>query len=839
VLKYLPSSLRSVSRLLVLLIALAVAGVIALAVGSGYLYFTYIRDLPDIGSVQNFSPPVVSEVFASDGTRIGEFWTERRLLVPYEEIPPLVINAFVASEDSRFFEHQGVDFRSVLRAFIKNLKAGRVVQGGSTITQQVARSLLLTRERTYERKIKEAILATRIEQSLSKSDILYLYLNQIYLGNRSYGIRSAAWNYFRKPLEYLELAEITMLAGLPSAPSDFAPTRNPELAKKHQKQVLERMVDAQYITVEQADDALAATLKIYHAPTDKEFNARIAPYFTEHVRREVKELYGIDMLYRGGLKVYTTLDLKSQKAAQRALQEGLRRLDKRQGFRGPLEKLAPNEWDAYAEGVHQEITAKAKDYFYLPPPPERLAIATPLQHDQLYKGIITRVHPDRSLTVRVGNVSGRISYQDRKWVWRPLKAGWIIWVRLKELAYNQEVATSLYMEQEPRVEGAIYSMDPRSGEIKALVGGYDFKRSEFNRATQALRQPGSAFKPITYAAALDKGYTPQTTIEDAPVTYQVGKEEFWSPQNYGRKFSGKMDFAAAIKHSVNVIAVKIFHDVGIHYVMAYAHKLGLRSSVRPYLSSALGATDVHLDEMVRVYSTFPTLGIRPNPNAIRKILDKSGQVVQQRVPLPADQASVPSSHEDDRLNSNLIATEAAYIKARNLQLAPNEMRILYGARIPSGHVMTPQTAFVMSRLLKNVVDGGTGHRARIPNWEIGGKTGTTNNETDAWFIGFTANRCTGVWVGYENKKGLGKGMTGGVVAAPIWKEYMAVALADQEPIRLPVPNGTSAAMLSKLTGGSAIFLPKREELVDEGDAVPEGVTPTRASDFLFEDLNQL
>jgi penicillin-binding protein 1A len=835
-----PSATQSLSRLIKVLIGIPILICLAGLVAAAYLYFSYLRDLPDISSISSYDPPVISEVFDINGVKIGEFWKEKRMLTAFENIPPLVIKAFVASEDARFYEHTGVDFRSIARAFIKNLKAGRVVQGGSTITQQVARSLLLTRERTFARKIKEAILATQIEQDLDKNEILYLYLNQIYLGNRAYGVQAAAWNYFHKPLEELHLAEITMIAGLPSAPAEFAPTRNIERSKKQQQRVLERMIDAGFITKEQAKEAYQQTLKVFRSPTDKEFNARYIPYFTEYIRRQLTDSYGSEKIYNGGLKIYTTVDWKIQTAAQEAVKNGLHVVDRRQGFRGPLQKLSRNEWNAFTEKIHTETMNKEKDYFFIPPPPEALHDSTPFKKETLYQAIVTHVNSDRSLDVTVGHIKGRISKSDREWVTQRIKPGWVLWVQLKEgHSPAAGVVTPFTLQQKPKVEGALFSMDPITGEVKAVVGGYDFNRSEYNRATQAYRQLGSGFKPIVYAAALDKGYTPLTSIADAPVTFQVGERSFWSPQNYGRKYSGPLDFASALKHSINIIAVKIFHDIGIDYTIAFAHKLGMKN-IKPYLSSALGATDTHVAEVVRTYSVFPALGVLPKTTAILRIKDKEGKILQEHTPpsIPKHEVML-SLQEKDELNSKLISLEEEFIDNKKLKLTSDELKILYGARIPPEHVLSPQTAFIMTRLMKNVVDGGTGYRARIPEWEIGGKTGTTNKETDAWFIGYTANLSTGVWVGYENKRRLGRGMTGGVVAAPIWNDFMKAALAGQDPIPLPVPNGLSVASLDDMTGGSALYDTKREALVDSGDEIPEGVDPNRASDFLFEDFEEI
>jgi penicillin-binding protein 1A len=834
-----PSPIRSFFRLLKFCIALLVIAIVGIGIGVIVFYFSIVRTLPDIETMSDYSPPLRSELFAEDGTKIGEFWSEEanRVLIDFDTIPLSFINAFVASEDARFFEHAGVDYRSVFRALIKNVKAGKIVQGGSTITQQVARSLLLTRDRSYRRKIKEAILATQIEQRFSKEEILYLYLNQIYLGNRAYGIESASQNYFRKNPAELDLAEVSLLAGLPSAPHDFSPVRNPDLAKRQQQRVLDRMLEAHFITEQEAKEAIEKTLKIYRSPTSKEYNMRHAPYFSEFVRKKLIDHYGEDTVNRGGLKIYTTLDMKAQQAAQSALKKGLQTVSKQRGFSGAIEKLAESEWDSFSKTIGDEIKHEERDYFYFPEKDEDEIV--PLSIHKIYQGIITRVHPDTSLDVRVGPIEGKITKADRKWAWQALKKGWVIWVQLKEkmgATTNQPVLFSL--EQEPKLEAALYSIDPQLGNIKAMVGGYSFERNEFNRATQAFRQPGSSFKPIIYAAALDKGYIPETKIADAPVTYQVGETDFWSPQNYSRKFNGPMDFASSLALSVNVIAVKIFHDIGIDYTLAYAHKLGLRSKVYPLLASALGASDVNLDNMVEVYATFADLGKRKTSRFITKIIDKYGRPLSVNI---GHESPLPDENDmDDKsgLNEQLVVREGAFIKEKNLQLSPEEFQILYADRIPEDHVITPQTAFIVSQLLKKVIDSGTGTQARLPGWQAGGKTGTTNKSTDTWFIGFTANLATGVWVGFDSKKRIGRGMTGGGVAAPIWQSYMKKALEGIDPTPLPVPENIDSKNFVNLTGGSALFHDKRDELIDEGVTVPEGVTPSEASDFLFEDFEE-
>lgn len=806
--------------------------VIVLTIGASILYYRFARDLPRIQNIGDYQPPVVSEVFADEGTKIGEFWQECRFLIPYEEIPKLAVNAFVASEDERFWEHKGVDFRSILRAFVENLRAGKVVQGGSTITQQITRSLLLTRERRLERKIKEAILATQIEQNLSKEQILYLYLNQIYLGNRAYGVGAAARNYFHKDLKELNLAEIAMIAGLPSAPTNFSPIHNPDMAKQRQLHVLDRLLENGYISKKDYEIALATPLTIYRAGIDKDFNGRFAPYFVEHIRRYIEEKYGQETLYYGGLKIQSTASLTANQAAEKAVKRGLLEVERRKGFPGPVGTVPKEKIREFADGVYGELV-EFDEPIRIPPDPAALPIQTSLEKYHIYKGVIREVDAKGTATVLVGRIEGTIAPQDRTWTGRTPKAGEIYWVRVKE-------GTSFIIEKEPKLESALFSLNPLTGEVKAMVGGFSFKKSEFNRATQALRQPGSAFKPIIYAAALDKGYTGKTVVVDAPVIYQVGRNRTWSPKNYGGKHSGPLTIRAALTHSVNIIAVKVFHDIGIDYAVAYGRKLGLVSPIAKYLASALGASDFTVQEMTRAFGTFPAGGVRPELIFIRKIVDKAGKVLEEAEPYALDYEHVFDHMErgsSDGLNSDLMIEGEKSIKKDKLKLAPDEIKILYGSAIPPGHVITPRTAFLMVSLMKDVVDRGTGFKAKSLKRPAAGKTGTTNDESDAWFIGYVPDLIAGVWIGYDSRKQIGPGMTGGVISAPIWLYYMEEALKDQPVKDFAFPKEIRLAEIDAMTGGSAPedMKPEPEEL-----EVPTGQAPTsRGVDFLYQDLDKL
>jgi penicillin-binding protein 1A len=526
----------------------------------------------------------------------------------------------------------------------------------------------------------------------------------------------------------------------------------------------------------------------------------------------------------------------ADQAADRAVKRGLLELERRKGFRGPVAAIAKENIKDYAEAIHKELTEFEE--------PIRQSIMTPIEDSEIYKAVVSAVDPKGVATILVGHLEGTISSQDSAWTGRTPKVGDVYWVRKiplnPPLSKGGEGGFSFTIEQEPKLESALFSFNPLSGEVKAMIGGFSFKRSEFNRATQALRQPGSAFKPIVYAAALDKGYTPKTTVIDAPVVYQVGRNKYWNPKNYSNKHNGPMSVRSALTHSINIIAVKVFHDIGIDYAVAYARKLGLASPISKYLSSALGASDLTLQELTRVYGTFPAGGIRPDLIFIRKITDKTGKVIEENEPYALDPEHVFDFVEpgpSEGLNSDLMLEEERLIKKDKLKLTEQELKILYGSAIPPGHVITPQTAFLMVDLMRDVIDHGTGFKAKALNRPSGGKTGTTNDESDAWFVGYVPDLIAGVWVGFDNRKPIGPRMTGGVVAAPIWLYYMEEVLKDKPVKDFAVPANIKLAQIDSMTGGSAIedLKPEPEELEIPTEEAPA----SRGVDFLFKDLDKL
>lgn len=841
--------MKTILRFIKFVIASVTVIIIIGTLGAGALYFYFARDLPNIQSFEDYKPPIVSEVFAADGAKMGEFWIECRLVAPIDDIPKLIIQAFVAAEDARFFEHKGVDVRGIGRAFYENLKAGEVVQGGSTITQQITRSILLSRERTYARKVKEAILATRIDRNLTKREILEIYLNQIFLGNRAYGVKAAARNYFHKALSDVTLGEAAMMAGLSQAPGVDNPIVSTERAKARQLYVLKRMYDVDYITKKEMEKAVAEPLTIYVAGIDKDFNYQYAPYFTEEVRRIVLDEYGEKVLYEGGLKIYTTADIAMNQYAQAAVRHGLEALDhRRMGYRGPIGHLSDDQMPAFLEKQHRlAMTEKYGDVIYIPDTEEgkaRKSGPTPLIPDKFYQAVVVGFgENNRVIEVKVGHTSGIVNNKGYNWAWAYIRGmpsarlakGDIILIQPTETEGEYDLV------QIPNVQGALFSMVPQTGFVRAMAGGFDFKLSEFNRATQALRQPGSSFKPIIYSSALDKGYTYSHTVLDAPVTYKVG-DEIWSPKNYGGKFSGNTTFESDLVYSRNVPTVKIAQSIGTHYITAFARKLGLTNHFYKYLSMALGANSVYLQEMVTAFSTFANHGRKPERILITKIEDADGNVIEEYRP-PEEILSPAAAHlkaantdpKSTELNTALFEANKEFIEKDSLQLSEEELRVLYGKAIPDGYVMTPQTAYLICNLLQEVVKRGTGARVNALGKPVAGKTGTTNDETDAWFIGFVPDLAAGAWVGYDVKKSLGRGEQGGRTAAPIFLEYMKEATKNFEPKEFMPPEGFSIETIASLKGGSAIY--------STGFARPEaawfGATHNiqdRAVDFFEEDM---
>ena len=757
------------------IIRLAIWGAVSIIVvgGLGLLgaYFFLSESLPKISSLTDYHPSVITEVYSEDHKKIAEFYKERRIVIPLPEMPDMLTEAFVAAEDARFYKHRGIDLLSIMRAFFKNIEAGTIVQGGSTITQQVTKSFFLTPERSYTRKLKEAILAYRIDKAFNKEQILYLYLNQIYLGHGAYGVEAAAENYFGKSAKDMNLAECAMLAGLPQAPSRYSPFRHPERAKQRQIYVLNRMVAEDYITNIQATEAINTPMDI---KPRRNLYIEEVPFFTEHIRRYIEKEYGANTLYTEGLKVYSTVNLGSQIAAREEIDKGLKALDKRQGYRGSLKHLEPEEIESFSK----ELQAKLEE--------------NPLAIGLTTQGVAIKLDDKlNTVAVRIGNSQGVIEIADMGWARKPdpdvpyredavkhpgkvLKVGDVILVEIKGQQDDSADMWELALEQAPMVQAALLCIETETGWVKTMVGGSDFRETQFNRAIQSRRQPGSAFKPIVYAAAVDMGYTPANIIIDSPIVYQDDEmDSKWKPKNYGRKFRGPTRFRMALEKSMNVITIKILQDIGVDYVIDYAHQLGIASNMNRDLSIALGSSGISLLELVSAYSVFANQGHLVQPCFFTKIVDRDGNVIEECI-------------------------------------------------AQSEKVIEKDTAYLMTHLLQGVVQNGTGWRAKALGRPTAGKTGTTNDLFDAWFVGYTPRYITGVWVGFDEESSLGVHETGSRAASPIWVGFMKRILTDKSVRIFQEPEGVVFVQIDAKTG--LLPVPESEEILFE--VFKEGTAPT-------------
>lgn len=707
---------------------LAAMVLLATAGAAGLIYWELSANLPSTDKLTQYRPPIATQVLADDGTVVGEFYFEKRYLVPIDRIPPVVRKAFIAAEDDAFYHHGGINPVSIVRAVINDLVAGGKVQGGSTITQQVVKSLLLTPQKSYERKLKEMLLAMRLERQLSKDAILALYLNHIYLGSGAYGVAAAAEEYFGKPVEELSLAEAALLAGLPQAPSRYSPFNHWPRAKARQHYVLERMVDVGFVTAQQAAAAAREPLAL----ASRKGSYIAAPYFVEHVRRLLEKRYGETALYTLGLRVQTGLNLRMQRAAEAALHDGLTELAAREHYDGTVRHLSPGEKEAFLRAQRRAMAGH------------------PLERRRTYEALVTGIVRG-TVHLQVGPFHGALRAAPRADSKHPetFRSGDIVRVRVAQ-AKGSDNGYEFDRDREPTVEGAFVALDPSNGTVKALIGGYDFDRSQFNRAVQGARQPGSAFKPLVYAAALDQNFTPASIIVDEPIAFQ-DHNSVWAPHNYEEKFYGPTTLREALTFSRNVVTVKLATKVGIKRLVKYVRQLGVRSPMAPNLSLALGSSEMSLLELATTYGVFANQGQRVEPRFIIRITDNQGAVLDENMPVREQ-------------------------------------------------VMAPETAYLITSMLQSVIDHGTGRRAKVIGRPAAGKTGTTNDMNDAWFIGYTPQLLAGLWVGFDEKRSLGKRETGGRIAAPIWARFMDRALENEPILDFPVPAGISFVLIDPHTG---------------------------------------
>jgi penicillin-binding protein 1A len=724
-----------VARRAGLIILFLIAAVLGSVTG---VVFAFAGDLPQISALDDYAPSTITRVYGARGDVVGEFAIQRRVVIKYQDISPTLRNAILAAEDDTFFQHFGLSIPHIVLAAMKDLMERRKAAGASTLTQQLTRKLFLKDEKWWSRKIKEAILAIQIEKRYTKEEIFTMYCNQMYFGHGAYGVEAAAHLYFGKSAKDLNLEEAALIAGILQGNVRQSPYVNMDAAVRRRNYTLSRMAEVGFITHEQAEEAEKKPVVTRGDPTTQ--SATIAPYFLEEVRKELEGRYGAKQLYENGLTVQTALDLKLQDVANRALDTGLRRIDHMHGFRKPQRNVL-NERHTIDGFRHARWEH-------------------PLAAGDIVPAVVVGTDAS-SISLKAGDVTITIDKKGYAWTRKTVPSqlvsrGDLVEAKLLTIDPADHTATAS-LDQPPAVEGAVLALDNRTGQIKVMVGGYSFERSKFNRATQAFRQVGSAFKPFVYTAAIDRGYTPTTILQDVPVTFPGGAgSPPYSPQNYDHKFEGPVTLRHALEESRNVPAVRVMDQLGPKQVVAYARRFGLTSPLPPYLSVALGAAEATLLEMTSAYSVFPNQGVRMTPYSVLKVTDREGNVLEENRPEPKD-------------------------------------------------AIRADTAFMLTNLLRGVVQRGTGIKAASLDWPIGGKTGTTDDFSDAWFIGFDPDITLAVWVGYDQKKPLGSGMTGAEAALPIWIDIMKAWIGDRkEPPTFEPPGNIVFVSVDKGTGEATV-----------------------------------
>jgi len=758
------------------------ACLVILVVGAGAgLFYWAASELPTIKQITDYNPPLTTTIYSSENKTLGYLSKENRFLRSKDQMPRHVRRAFLAAEDSGFYEHGAIDFMGILRAAIKNLRAGQIVQGGSTITQQVVKSLLLTPQRSYKRKLKEAILAYRLEKYLSKDEILTIYLNEIYLGEGAYGVEAAARVYFGKHADELTVSESALLAGLPKAPSLYNPYENSDQARQRRAYVLRQMRDLGWISRKHYRTAVGEPLDLRSM---KDPTWRVAPDYVEQVRRWLIDRFGRERVYEDGLRVYTAADMKHQQAAEEAVRSGLEASTKRRGWRGPLK--SSNATAAREFLGEQNASEKIKT----------------LRQGEWIKVLVDEVESGGA-RVRFANETAWIDVESMGWcreinpekahenvpdvedATKVLDSGDVVWASLESENPEREEGWLLRLQQRPKVQGALFSMDPESGKVRALIGGYDFDASEFNRATQAERQPGSAFKPIVYSAAFDNGMTPATQVLDAPIVYQdKATNSTWKPQNYERMNFGPTMLRTALVKSRNLVTIRVAREIGIKTVIERAKTLGLKGDFPEDLSVSLGSGSVTLRNMCKAYSAFAR---------------SDGSVVEPRLVLKVTDAWGETIYESNKTVQNALS---------------------------------PQTSYIMADLMQQVVQHGTAWRVKHSmNRPLAGKTGTTDNQKDAWYMGYSPYLLTGIFVGFDDPKPMGKYETGSRAASPIWVDYRKDVESDYPAQDFTKPRGIVMARVDAETG--LLAGPDTEEsfmIPFKAGTQPQRVSPSATDD---------
>lgn len=705
-------------------------------------YVALSKGVPSIDELKQFNTSPGTKIYSDDDVLIGELKVEKGIFVPLDNMPKNMINAVVAVEDSRFWKHKGIDYIAIARAIVKDVIHVSLKEGGSTLTQQLAKVVFLSPEKTIKRKLMEASLAMKIEKNLSKREILELYLNKVYFGHGAYGVEMASKVYFGKSVRQLNLAEASLIAGLVKAPTFYSPFNDLSKAKERQWVVLSRMEDEGFI--KKSEREAAYNQPLYLASPKKGMEA--SSYFIDYVRKYLEEKYGADTVYKGGLKVYTTLNRGMQVSAVSAVQSGLKEVDKRRGWRGPLERKTNIDID-------KELRSK------------ELSTTVVINPGDIYSGLVLIV-ADKEAIIKTRGILGKLNIKDALWaskimakegtskviqnfgLTKILKPGDVVKVSIKSIQ-NKKVRLSL--EQEPEVEGALIAVEPYTGFIRAMVGGYDFTKSDFNRALLAKRQPGSSFKPIIYAAAMDNGFTPASIINDEPATYTGGPKGEWTPENFDHKFYGPTRLREALTYSRNVVTVKLADSMGIDNLMNFAKNVGFQGEMPRNLSIALGSFNVTPFDMAMIYDVFASNGMKVKPISIKYIADRKGRIVESNEPEPEQ-------------------------------------------------VISPQTSFLITSMMEDVVKYGTGWRAKTLGVPVAGKTGTTNEYKDAWFVGYTSGLVASVWVGFDGFKTLGPQETGARAASPIWVSFMSNAIRESSAEGFSQPEGISSCFIDAKTG---------------------------------------
>ena len=744
------------------LVSLFFFGSIALALMALIAIVYYSQGLRDHHELEVYQPPVTTGLYAEDGSLLAEYATEKRSFVPVEKMPLLLKQAFIAAEDKHFYSHAGIDFMGLIRAIltnVQNIGRDKRAVGASTITQQVAKNFFLTPERSIARKIKEALLAHRIEQTFTKEHILELYLNEIYLGQGAYGVASASKTYFDKSMDELSLDEMAYLASLPKAPNNYHPVKHAEAAKVRRDWVLGRMLEDGYITSEQAKQAMDTPI---HMNSSASKPLKEGQYYAEEVRRFVVDKYGADSINLGGLSIRTSVDPRLQVAATKALQEGLISYDRRHGWRGPVVQMAENQ-DPIEVLKSYASQYAPKDWQY---------------------ALVQDLSADKANILLTDGAKGEIPLSEMTWAKKALENGRISAtvpskvsdvLSVNDIILVSPKADHYALEQMPAVEGALVALNPHTGRVLAMSGGFAFERNQFNRAIQAARQPGSSFKPFVYLAALDSGYTPSSLILDAPLVMENPDGSKWKPQNYSRQFYGPTTLRVGIEKSRNLMTVRLAQAIGMRKILDYGKKFGISDKLEPNLATALGAGETTLMKLVTAYGMLVNGGKKITPTLIDRIQDRTGKTLYKQ-----DTRECPNCSGDNATPD--LKPEI-----------PDERE----------QIQDPASAYQMVNILNGVVERGTGRSAKAVGKTLGAKSGTSNDSNDAWFIGFSPDLVAGVWVGFDTPQSLGPNDTGGVVSAPIFRDFMIEALRDTPNMPFRVPGSVRLVRVNATTGKPA------------------------------------